>query len=346
MIKQPNPLYRTPSDLPSVHREHYEVAKQLNGIFGALEFREQYQCMFPGRPPGSILPSDYCFGRDNEGNLRHPRFLLWNGSVGYVFVGLDGRYDRHAQIEPTSTRSNFGIRGFGRSRPFHLDPAVAEEAVRRFNADDKVMGQEMRVLEALPDGLLRSQLRQQLRAIARAYSTRTSNHDIDVIANAIKRGWDEWEALISKLADLEHQVPDASTIRGLIGYFLSQKTEKKPRSFATKVLHFARPRAFVSVDGFAANLLSNEIGSPCWSTTANLGTDEMANWYEAYLETLHAIGEDNRDLIAELIELDASEATDPRFDRLRGLPKMVDKVLWWCGRERKQKRLVQAFQAS
>lgn len=89
-MKQPNSQYRQPANLPPVHREHYDVAKSLSGPFEASQFRSQYRRMFPGRAPGSIMPSDYCFNRENRGNPLHPRFLLWNGEFSYSFVDLDG----------------------------------------------------------------------------------------------------------------------------------------------------------------------------------------------------------------------------------------------------------------
>lgn len=93
-MKQPNSRYRRREDLPPVHREHYDVAKRLVGPFGRSQFMSMYRQLFPGRPPGSIQPADYCFDWGNKGNLDYPRFLQvdrTNGSrFSYRFVGLDG----------------------------------------------------------------------------------------------------------------------------------------------------------------------------------------------------------------------------------------------------------------
>ena len=35
-----------------------------------------------------MIPSDYCFNRDNKGNSTYPRFLEWDGGRGYKFVGM------------------------------------------------------------------------------------------------------------------------------------------------------------------------------------------------------------------------------------------------------------------
>ena len=87
---QPNSKYVSRENLPVVHREHYDVARSFHGPFTRADFLKQYGKMFPQRTEGSIIPSDYCFNRENKGNAMHPRFLWWEDSGKYAFVGLRG----------------------------------------------------------------------------------------------------------------------------------------------------------------------------------------------------------------------------------------------------------------
>lgn len=87
---QPNTKFRSPDDLSPAAREHYVVAKGLGGPFDTARFKARYHDLYPGRKWGSILPSDYCFNHNNEGNRRHPRFLLRHERALYSFVGMDG----------------------------------------------------------------------------------------------------------------------------------------------------------------------------------------------------------------------------------------------------------------
>lgn len=91
---QHNPRDRGPSDLNSRDREHYEVARQFSEWFTRSEFERRYRAMYPDRKPGSIIPSDYCFNRENKGNTKYPRFLLWDNGQRYQFVGVDGEGDQ------------------------------------------------------------------------------------------------------------------------------------------------------------------------------------------------------------------------------------------------------------
>jgi hypothetical protein len=88
---QSNPQDRTPDDLNRRDREHYEVARQFSAWFTSSEFQRRYRAIYPDRSPGSIIPSDYCFNRENKGNKKYPRFLLWDNGQRYQFVGLDGK---------------------------------------------------------------------------------------------------------------------------------------------------------------------------------------------------------------------------------------------------------------
>ena len=76
--------------LSALQREHYQVAKEIEGFFDRASFCELYHRLYPERKEGSIIPSDYCFNRENKGNARHPRFLWWDGDRNYIFAGLNG----------------------------------------------------------------------------------------------------------------------------------------------------------------------------------------------------------------------------------------------------------------
>ncbi|MCH9053332.1 MAG: hypothetical protein IIA72_20115 [Proteobacteria bacterium] len=81
---------RLPDELGPLSREHYEVARTFEGFFDRAAFLARYREHYSQRGSGSIIPSDYCFNRDNKGNPFHPRFLWWDGQHSYVFVGLHG----------------------------------------------------------------------------------------------------------------------------------------------------------------------------------------------------------------------------------------------------------------
>ena len=73
-----------------------------------------------------------------------------------------------------------------------------------------------------------------------------------------------------------------------------------------------------------------------WSgLTSSLDPEKMAIWYVDYLTAIHRVGEANPDLLFELLELDRATADGPDHERVRGLPKIVDKIIWWIGREEK-----------
>lgn len=78
--------------------EHYSVAKSLAGSrFTRSQFITRYLTLFPNRPTGSIIPSDYCVNHVNQRKRgRHRRrFLRKRKRVGlgtkenfvYEFVG-------------------------------------------------------------------------------------------------------------------------------------------------------------------------------------------------------------------------------------------------------------------
>jgi hypothetical protein len=89
-VRQPNPHFRSAGDLNPRDTEHYHVAQSFGGLFTSAQFRERYSAMFPTRRKNSIIPSDYCFNRENKGNHLYPRFLIWQRDSVYTFVGLSG----------------------------------------------------------------------------------------------------------------------------------------------------------------------------------------------------------------------------------------------------------------
>jgi hypothetical protein len=346
-MKQPNPRFRRPEDLPRLHREHYEVAKLLGGPFEASQFKSQYRQLFPDRTPGSILPSDYCFNRENRGNSLHPRFLLWNGGFSYRFVDLDGPSGPNSV--PPSKPGDVSIPlavprpGFRRAEKRFLVPPSAslslnaEEvraAIHGFNVHDVVQRQEEAAYRALGSGFARGRVAEQLRILSRAYSTRTHGSDILIIADAIERDWDRWVALLAAAPNLAHQVAPVRLTRELLVYFLDQGTQRRPRSLATKALHFAAPQSYAPVDAYAVNTLGKELNlrSGAYTATEGLDSADMARWYTGYLEVIHLIGRKNQRLLDELMILDSQEGVARHFKRVCGLPKIIDKILWWRGR--------------
>ena len=90
IYRQPNSRFRSPTDLNRRDREHFEVARSIGTNFTRAEFLNRYAKLYPTRTHSSIIPSDYCFNRENKGNRLHPRFLIWHGGSAYSFVGLRG----------------------------------------------------------------------------------------------------------------------------------------------------------------------------------------------------------------------------------------------------------------
>lgn len=345
---QPNSRYKTPDDLNNCDREHYEVAKSLVGSFTPARFVSRYRDMYSSRKRGSIIPSDYCFNRDNKGNVRHPRFLLWDGGREYLFVGLDGKSWNHAisDVEKAATPQRKTRRRFLPTphASLILKPAVAISAITAFNADADVQPQESRAFGALGSNFQRGKVLEQLRELIVAYSTRTSHADSAIIATAIENSWEKWCYLLSDLPDLAKEVvPDEVTYE-LLAFFLDQDTEKKPRSLATKALHFAAPLSYIPADSVATNKLGKELKAGRWWHTHGLGLDGMAAWYTDYMEVIRQIGAVNQDLILLLLQIDSKTSNVPKYARALGLPKLIDKILWWLGKEAKQGRDKKLFQ--
>ncbi len=76
------------------HKEHYEIASRFGGReFTLDEFMRLYEQVYPNRPRGSMLPSDYCVnpsgGRHAIGTEDYPKFLRWLGRGKY-------QMDKHA----------------------------------------------------------------------------------------------------------------------------------------------------------------------------------------------------------------------------------------------------------
>jgi len=102
-FQQRDPKFQTIADLNHRDTEHYVVAQSLREWFSPRKYKDAYLRLYPERKEGSILPSDYCFNRDNKGNLKHPRFLEWDESRSYRFVGLDGSGDSQASEALTTS---------------------------------------------------------------------------------------------------------------------------------------------------------------------------------------------------------------------------------------------------
>ena len=369
-MMQSNPRYRSPDDLNRRDREHYEVAKSLDGPFAPARFVSRYRDMYPSRKSGSIIPSDYCFNRDNKGNVGFPRFLLWDGGSEYLFVDQDGMGWPHAiaavgkaAIPPPKSRerkksapahrerhghtgSSSGIRRFrpGPDASLILNPDVAQAAITGFNTDEFVQSQEESAFRALGDSFRSGEIFQQLRALNFAYRTRASLADIGIIATAIENSWKRWCDLLLDLPDLAEEVVPVEVTRELLALFLFQETNSKPRSLATKALHFAAPRTYIPVDTYAADKLGAELQAGGWSHTDGLDTVGMTAWYTDYLEVVHQIGALNGDLITDLLQTDAETSAFPKYARARGLPKLIDKILWWCGKEAREGRDARLFE--
>ncbi len=262
--KQPNPRYRVSNDLNQRDREHHEVAASIQGDFTAGQHKARYRARFPQRNESSIIPSDYCFDRDNRGNSGYPRFLIWDGEKRYEFIDLDGvgsRVDNAVGPQPTgaatpkeqprSSPAKPGLRGRSRGRLFLPENGVsqrlrrdeAERAIRAYNSDPDVLGQERRAFAALGTGFRRGYVVDQLRALDAAYSTRSVGSDLQVIGDTIEREWESWSDFLQLALSLDEEVIALERLRSLLEPFLGSSTRRKPRSLATKALHFGSPTA-------------------------------------------------------------------------------------------------------
>ncbi|MBK9386170.1 MAG: hypothetical protein IPN34_15260 [Planctomycetes bacterium] len=195
----------------------------------------------------------------------------------------------------------------------------------------------------MANGFHPQELLSQLQALDRAYSTRSVGADISCIAEELQRQWATWSNGLQRCRSLTESVPDEDTLSQLLAPFLASDTRRTPRSLATKALHFARPATFAAVDTYVANTLGRELRAGSWDDTATLDLTSMTRWYRSYLQVLHDIGADNATLIAELLELDAATGPQPYFERVRGLPKLLDKILWWVGREHESSQSMPLF---
>ena len=70
----------------------------------------------------------------------------------------------------------------------------------------------------------------------------------------------------------------------------------------------------------------------------------MACWYRSYLSVIHDIGKTNGHLIDELFVIDVQTYDEPGAERVQGLPKLIDKILWWAGKEAREGRYVNLFE--
>lgn len=344
--RQPNPKHRTAVDLNARDREHLEVAASFAGWFKTHQFVQRYRLMYPDRTVASIMPSDYCFGRDNKGNRLYPRFLEWDHSSLYRFVGMG---DVSSDTPPTTDSALSPLpeaRGFlsiqrseVRFRPapgisLQLHRATATEAIRAYNANAPVQAQEQGALAALSAGFTRGRVEGQLRILNHMYRTRSVGSDLEVIASRIENAYERWQARLQSSVPLVDGVTARDCVQELLGFFLDAETERTPRSLATKALHFAAPQSFVPVDSYAANLLGKELAAGSWRDTTGLESGPMSVWYHDYLSVVHDIGANNHELVLELLRVDAESYRDPSHAAVRGWPKILDKILWWTGRPR------------
>ena len=235
--------------------------------------------------------------------------------------------------------------GFRASKPAPhiLDPKIAEKAIRDYNTDSKVVSQEEMAFRNLGQGLRRSLIESQLRTLNAAYSTRCSLDDLAIIAAVLRSKWSKWQGRLSEVTPLDKAVPDKDSLTGLLTFFLDQPTARTPRSLATKVLHFARPQSFIATDTYAADKIGDELLAGSWADTERLGAHEMALWYRDYLALIREVGRQNNILIAKLRHLDDQTAPQAWNRNLRGLPKLIDKILWWAGREERRGNPVRIF---
>jgi hypothetical protein len=68
-------------------KEHYEIARSFNGReFSRSEFRLRYRQTYPARPPGSIIPSDYCVDLHPRGAESLPKFLRRSRRARYQLI--------------------------------------------------------------------------------------------------------------------------------------------------------------------------------------------------------------------------------------------------------------------
>lgn len=350
--------FRSPDDLNTRDREHYEVANGMKGWFNKADFVQRYAIAYPNRNAGSIIPSDYCVNRENKGNAKYPRFLEWDDGSKFRFVGLRGEgAGAGATIRslppppsavPAKGAAHRPRQGEARflpapGRSLTLDPETARVAILAYNRDPKVQAQERQAGEALRSGFAAGQVVSQLVALDHAYSTRSVGADLAVIGKRIEEGFGRWTTLLFATTPLVDRVTDIAVIDELLAFFLDGPTRRMPRSLATKALHFAAPKCFAPADTYAADLLGRLLDAGTWSDTADLDSRGMTAWYSDYLGVIHAIGTANRSLVQTLIPLDAESAPGAQQERVRGLPKILDKILWWLGKPDQVGRESQPF---
>lgn len=238
-----------------------------------------------------------------------------------------------------------GIRRFQPqfSRSLTLNRAAAEAAIRAYNSDRSVARDEEKAYRQLGHGFQKGKVFDQIRALNAAYKTRASISDLGVIASAIEEDWGNFARTIEEQAELPDSLPSQASTYHLLRYFLAQKTSRKPRSLATKALHFAAPATFIPVDTYAADKLGDELNAGRWFDTDGQGANAFSSWYTDYLRVIRDVGEANSDLVRLLLEVDRETGATPYFERVRGLPKLIDKVLWWLGKEERDGKTVRLF---
>lgn len=299
------------------------------------------------------MPSDYGVNWRNKGNAGYPRFLERLERGRFRFVGLQrisvrdaverlsGAGEPPPQKPHRRTGPRYASPRTSGSRLFvpspdvslRLNVDVAARAIRAYNSDRRVLAQELQVLPRFSDGFARGRVLAQIRALNSAYSTRASGPDLEAIASAIEAKWPAWQAALAESPTLGTRAPSRDAVITLLGFFLGQKTRKQPRSLATKALHFAAPQRYAAADTLAVDFLGAELVAPGWKITDGMDCAAFAEWYLSYLQVLSKIGADNADVVRRLVEVDRATASDRMWERWRGFPKILDKVLWWTGRE-------------
>ncbi len=361
---QRNPKFKGPDDLNERDREHYEVARALAGWFDKARFVDRYRALYPRQNLGSIIPSDYCFNRDNKGNQRYPRFLEWDHGRRYRFVGLrpgastDSLSDRSqpstppvptvsaplpARVPVRRGTTAFAARDVPRLRTPDRHrcrrvcrPRVQQRRHRASAGAQSLLGPGCRLQTWTSAGAARRAergLQHALHQYGPRHDRRQDRARVRHVATVVER-----------------LVPPGGRPRGR-GRSIPDRLlpeaghAAQARSLAAKALHFGAPATFIPVDTFAADLLHHQLGTPSWSTTSSLDHRGMAAWYSGYLTVIHRLGAVNTDLLRHLLSIDELTARGPDHARVRGLPKLVDKVFWWVGREQNRGSAPQLFVA-
>src|SRR5260221_8357325 len=162
--------------------------------------RDSSRCTHGSRRGGNVS-AVYCFNRREKPDPDSPRFLVRHAGARYSFVGIDGHGDRSTterpggetpppgEVSPSATRHVLTSRtrtDFSSTRRFVPAPRaslilngdVAAAAIRAHNSDAEVEARERRPFYAVGNGFVRHRVEFQLRALDRAYNTRSLGSDL------------------------------------------------------------------------------------------------------------------------------------------------------------------------